>query len=125
MYTLLSVAAGGAIGCAARHGMNVAAARWIGTGFPWGTLAVNILGSFILGALVEWLALRADMSQHWRSFVGTGFCGGLTTFSAYCSEIVLLAERQQFALAAGYAVGSVVVGVGAFVAGIYLLRAVL
>ena len=94
MNTILAVAAGGALGCVARHGVNLAALRWLGMSFPWGTLLVNILGSLILGAIIEMLALRVEMSQHWRSFVGTGFCGGLTTFSAYCADVVLLAERQ-------------------------------
>ena len=69
MNTILAVAAGGALGCVARHGVNLAALRWLGMSFPWGTLLVNILGSLILGALIEMLALRVEMSQHWRSFV--------------------------------------------------------
>lgn len=125
MNTIFAVAVGGALGTVLRHGVNLAAARWIGMGFPWGTLLVNILGCLILGALIELLALRAEMSQHWRSFVGTGFCGGLTTFSAYCADIVLLAERQQFALAGLYAAGSVAAGVGGFLAGMALMKAVL
>ncbi len=125
MNTWLAVAVGGTLGAMSRHGVNVLAARWLGTGFPWGTLAVNIVGCFILGALLEVLALRAEMSAAWRSLIGTGFCGALTTFSAFSADVVALAERQQWALAGVYLAVSLILSIGAFVAGMALLRTVL
>jgi len=125
VQTFLVIAAGGALGAMSRYGVNLAAARWLGLGFPWGTLIVNIVGCLILGALIELLALRSELPQAWRSFLGTGFCGALTTFSAFSADVVLMWERGALVPAAAYLLCSLVLAIGAFVAGLYLLRAVL
>jgi CrcB protein len=103
----LIVFLGAGIGGALRHGVNVGAAKLLGYGFPFGTLIVNVLGSFLIGLLAGYFAFRTGMSQHLRLFLTTGILGGFTTFSAFSLDAALLVERHAFALAAGYVVGSV------------------
>jgi CrcB protein len=118
--SLLQVAAGGALGAAARYLVNVGVMRALGPGFPWATLAVNVAGSFLMGALVIWLARRGG--QHLAPFVMTGVLGGFTTFSAFSLDVATLWERGEGAAAAAYAAGSVVLSVGALFAAMWLLR---
>lgn len=122
MYAFLIVFIGAGIGGAMRHTVNVAAAALAGTAFPFGTLSINIAGSLIMGALVEWFALRFDPGQHWRLFITTGVVGGFTTFSAFSLETVLLIERGTPWLAATYVIASVVVSIAALFAGLTLVR---
>lgn len=122
MGIVLSVAIGGAAGSVLRHFVNLWAARWFGGALPWGTLIVNVAGSFVLGALVGVLAARVDLSPHWRALLGVGFCGGLTTFSAFSMDAVLLAERGAWLLAAAYVAASVVFSLGAFALGFVAAR---
>ncbi len=125
MQAVLIVFFGGGIGAALRHLVNVGCARACGTAFPWGTLTVNVVGSFVMGALAAWLAFRAgeSWSQPLRLFLTTGILGGFTTFSAFSLDAVLLWERGQPALAAAYAAGSVIASVAALVAGLAVVRA--
>jgi fluoride exporter len=116
---------GGGIGAAGRHGVNVAAARLIGLGFPWGTLIVNIAGSFAMGLIAAWFAFRADagLSQHARLFLTTGILGGFTTFSAFSLDAALLWERGAGTAAVSYVIGSVAVSIAGLFAGLALVRA--
>lgn len=125
MIQTLLVFLGGGIGAAARHGVNVAAARWLGTAFPWGTLAVNIVGSLTMGLLAAWFAFRADagLTQHARLFLTTGILGGFTTFSAFSLDAVVMWERNAFIMAGVYVVVSVVVSILALFAGFAVVRA--
>ena len=100
----LIVFLGGGIGAALRHGFNLAAARLFGTGFPLGTMMINVLGSFVMGLIAEYFALRRGLPQHWRLFFTTGILGGFTTFSAFSLEAALLYERGQIGGAAIYVV---------------------
>ncbi len=125
MYVYLTVFLGGGIGAILRHSVNVAAPRLLGGGFPTGTLTVNIVGSFVMGLLVEWFALKMDPGQHWRLFLTTGILGGFTTFSAFSLDTALLIERGELTLAAGYAALSVIVSVAGLFLGLYLVRAIL
>lgn len=119
MMNLLLVAVGGALGAVARYGVGVGAARWLGLTFPWGTLAVNVLGGFAMG----WLAARVGPEQEaLRLALGVGVLGGFTTFSAFSLETVRLMEHQP-GLAALYAAASVVLSVGACWIGLTLGRA--
>jgi CrcB protein len=112
----LIVFLGAGIGGALRHGVNVAAARLLGFGFPFGTLIVNVLGSFLIGLFAGYFAFRTGIGQHVRLFLTTGVLGGFTTFSAFSLDAALLVERHAYALAAGYVVGSVFLGlVGLFI----------
>lgn len=125
MIQTLLVFLGGGIGAAARHGVNVAAARWLGTAFPWGTLTVNIVGSLAMGLLAAWFAFRADagLTQHARLFLTTGILGGFTTFSAFSLDAVVMWERDAFIMAGVYVVVSVVVSILALFAGFAVVRA--
>lgn len=126
MQTLLLVAAGGATGAMARYLLGVQAMRSLGGGWPYGTLAANVLGGFLMGVLIAVLALRGGADQErWRLLLGVGVLGGFTTFSAYSLEIVLMIERRAYAQAALYSVGSVVLSVAALFAGLILMRRLL
>jgi CrcB protein len=122
---LLIVMAGGGIGAGARHLVNVGAARLLGVAFPWGTLTVNVVGSFVMGALAAWFAFRGvGGGQHLRLFLATGILGGFTTFSSFSLDSIVLWERGAHGLAALYVGASVVVSIAALCAGLALVRAI-
>lgn len=121
LYWIVFLGAG--IGGALRHGVNVAAARAFGYDFPFGTLIVNLLGSFIMGLLVGFFAYRAGLvPQHMRLFLTTGVLGGFTTFSAFSLDAALLIERHNYALAMTYIVGSVIASIVALFIGLALFN---
>ena len=122
MHTYLIVFVGAGLGGALRHGVNVAALRVLGSGFPYGTLTVNIVGSLVMGLLTGSFALKADPGQTWRLFLTTGMLGGFTTFSAFSLDTALLYERGTLALMALYVVASVVVSIAALFAGLSIMR---
>jgi CrcB protein len=116
---VLLVAAGGAAGCVARHLVGLALPG-ASAGFPWGTLLVNVAGSFALGVVLGALPPGAAG----RLLFGTGFCGGFTTFSTFAAEAVALADRGLAGRAGGYAAASVALGAAAAAAGVAAGRAV-
>jgi fluoride exporter len=118
----LIVFLGGGIGAALRHGVNLLAARFAGTGFPYGTLTINIVGSLAMGLIAEYFALKAGLPQRARLFLTTGILGGFTTFSAFSLEAALLYERGQLAGAAIYVIASVVLAIGALFVGLAIVR---
>jgi fluoride exporter len=118
----LIVFLGAGIGGALRHGVNLAAVRLFGYGFPFGTLVVNIVGSFLMGLCAGYFGWRTGVPQHMRLFLTTGILGGFTTFSAFSLDAALLLERHASALAAAYLAGSVVFSVLALFAGLSLFR---
>ncbi|WP_375455942.1 fluoride efflux transporter CrcB [uncultured Methylobacterium sp.] len=120
---LLLVFIGGGLGSMARYGVGVASLR-LGSDFPYGTMAINIAGSILMGLFVGWFTLRSG-PQALRLFVATGLLGGFTTFSSYSLEAVLLLERGETGAAAAYVVGSVALGLAGLFAGLLLMRAVL
>ena len=122
MNSFLVVFLGAGFGGALRHGVNVAALRFIGSDFPIGTLAVNVAGSFVMGLFAAWFALKADPGQAWRLFLTTGILGGFTTFSAFSLDAVLLWERGQVGAAAVYVAMSVVLSLLALFAGLLIVR---
>ena len=123
MQSLFLVMIGGAIGTAARHLTGRAMLALFGTGFPWGTLTVNLVGGFAMGVLAGVLA-RTGGSEQWRLLIGVGVLGGFTTFSAFSLDVVMLAERGGVVAALGYALVSVVGAILALVAGLSIVRAV-
>ncbi|NND50619.1 MAG: fluoride efflux transporter CrcB [Rhizobiales bacterium] len=125
MNHLLAVALGGALGAGSRHLVNMAALKFLGSSFPWGTLTVNVAGCFLMGVLVEALALKFQASQEVRLFLATGVLGGFTTFSAFSLDVVLLVERKESLTAALYVMGSVGLSIGALFLALHLTRAVL
>ena len=126
MISYLLVFLGAGIGGALRHGVNLGCARFCGVAFPWGTLAVNVAGSFVMGALAAWFAFRGGegWSQPLRLFLATGILGGFTTFSAFSLDAVLIWEQGEAGLAAAYVAASVLLSIAGLVAGLALARAV-
>lgn len=122
MGGFLMVFLGAGLGGALRHGVNLGAVRLLGVSFPWGTLAVNVAGSFLMGVLVQWFALKADPGEPWRLFLTTGLLGGFTTFSAFSLDAALLFQRGETALALLYAAVSVAASIGALFLGLLLVR---
>ena len=120
LYLIVFLGAG--IGGALRHGVNVGAARLFGFGFPFGTLIVNIVGSFLMGLLAGYFAFRPGMAQHMRLFLTTGILGGFTTFSAFSLDTALLVERHAYWLAGAYVAGSVAASIIALFAGMSIFR---
>ena len=123
MPVVLWVALGGAIGSAARYGVNVWSGRLLGSEFPWHTLIVNVAGCFIMGALTGLMAQRLNVSQEMRAFLTTGILGGFTTFSAFSLDVALLVERKAPLAAGAYVVASVLLSIAAVFAGLHLTRA--
>ncbi|HBQ35732.1 MAG TPA: fluoride efflux transporter CrcB [Rhodobacteraceae bacterium] len=120
--TLLQVAAGGAIGASLRYLTGTASLRLFGAGFPWGTFAVNVIGSFLMGLIVVVLAQKD--ATRLAPFLMTGLLGGFTTFSAFSLDVLNLYERGDYGLAALYATASVFLSLAAIVLGLYFARGI-
>ena len=117
MNTVIVVAIGGAVGSVLRHGVNHAAARWIGLAFPWGTFLENIVGCTLMGAAATWFGLKAGLSPEWRAFVATGLLGGFTTFSAFTLDFAQLMGQGQIARAGLYFGATLMLAVAGFYLG--------
>lgn len=124
MNGLLYVACGGALGASLRHILGGAAKSLFGPGYPYGTFAANVLGGFLMGLLVGWMALRVSGGENLRLFLGVGLLGGFTTFSAFSLEAVLMYEKKAYGMMAGYIGGSVLVSIGALMLGLMIARKV-
>jgi CrcB protein len=124
MKVLLAIAAGGAIGAVLRHLVNVQSLAWFGTSFPWSTLFVNIVGSFLMGVLVETSALVWSPGPALRAMIAVGFLGALTTFSSFSLDTGVLYGRGELLSAFGYVVASVMLSIGAFFLALAVVRAV-
>lgn len=123
MKNILAIALGATMGAALRHYVGVwAVARW-GADFPWGTLLVNMAGSFVLGFFLTIIATRPTISPiinpTTRLLIATGFCGSLTTFSTYSYEGMLLWQRGAPLVAALYMLGSLIAGVLCVMLGVW------
>jgi CrcB protein len=119
---LLAIAIGGGLGSLARHYLSTFIYAVTGGTFPWGILAVNVIGGLAMGLIVELGALKLNLSPELRAFLTTGILGGFTTFSAFSLDAALLIERGEWVSAGSYMVGSVVLSVGALFAGLWLVR---
>jgi len=121
---LLMIAIGGALGSVARFLTVNGANRLLGVGFPYGTMIVNILGSFLMGVAVAVLIdrLDGDIPSRWAPFVMTGFLGGFTTFSAFSLDGYLLLENGRLGAMVTYAVVSVVLSLIGLAIGITCAR---
>jgi CrcB protein len=109
--TLIAVAAGGATGSVLRYAVSLWMLR-AGNGFPLGTLAVNVIGSFLIGVLAR-VFLSVDQDYVLRLALTTGFCGGFTTFSTFSAETLTLLQEGRAGRAAAYVVITLVLGVAA------------
>ncbi len=121
MLSVLSIAAGGALGAVTRHFVNVGAVSF-GVAFPWGTLFINVTGSFVMGLAIGLFAHVWQPPQETRSFLTVGFLGGLTTFSTFSLDAVTLYERGEVAMSALYIAASVIISIAGLFAGLYLVR---
>ena len=117
-----AVAIGGAIGSVARYLVGIGSVRLFGLNFPWGTLIINIVGSFLIGAFVESFALKGVVPRVVRVVLTVGICGGFTTFSTFSLDSYLLMDRGQWGPAAFYMIGSVVLSISGLLAGLHLVR---
>jgi len=121
----LIVMLGGALGALGRYQFGRMATHVMGTGWPWGTIGVNIIGGFLMGTLVGWLARNGSAGgEHIRLLIGVGMLGGFTTFSSFSLEVMLMIERGQWGSAAAYALLSILLSVGGLFAGLILMRSV-
>ena len=120
IQTLFQVALGGAIGASARYLTSIGAMRLVGPGFPWGTLVVNVAGSFLMGVLVVVLAHKD--ATRMAPFLMTGMLGGFTTFSAFSLDAIAIYERGQVVLAWFYVIASVLLSLGAIVLAMFIAR---
>lgn len=118
----LAVAAGGAVGAMARHGVSRAALHLLGPNFPWGTLAANIAGSFAMGLFIVWLSAREPASPALRAFLTVGLLGAFTTFSTFSLDVVTLYRDRTLTIAGAYLLASVILSVGGLLAGLALGR---
>ena len=107
---LLIVMAGGALGAGLRHLVGAWLLRQLGSGVPWGTLAVNLVGSFAAGFLLVWLDGRGPSAPYLRAFLIVGVLGGLTTYSALMIECLLYARAARPGLLVGYLAATLVAG---------------
>ena len=121
---LLSVAIGGASGAVMRWLMASGIQRMAGGAFPWGTFAVNAIGSSLLGFLLFWLIERSSVSELVRLALTVGFLGAFTTFSTYSLESIRLLQEGALALALGNVLGQVVVCLTLTWLGIQLARSI-
>ena len=124
MQNTFLVMAGGAIGAACRYQLGRWMTHLMGPGYPWGTLAANLLGGLAMGVLVGVLARFVDGGEALRLFVAVGLLGGFTTFSAFSLEVLLMMERGQMAAGLIYVMASVIGAVGMLGLGLWLVRAV-
>ena len=120
---VLPVAIGGAIGASARYLTGLVAVRVMGPGFPWGTMTVNVVGSFLMGVIVVYMAERSG--QRFSPFLVTGILGSYTTFSSFSLDALEIYERGQLGIAAIYVTASVLLSLGAIFAGLAVARNIL
>ena len=126
MFATFLIFLGGGIGAALRHGVNVLSVQWFGVTFPWGTLIVNVTGSFLIGVLAAYFAFRGEAvwSQPLRLFLTTGILGGYTTFSAFSLDFTLLFERGEIGQGVAYVLASVGLSLAAVFLGLFVMRSV-
>ena len=123
MPALFFVMLGGAFGSAARFLTGKLTLAWFGPDYPWGTLAVNLIGGFLMGVLAGTLAKIGQGGEQWRLLIGVGLLGGYTTFSAFTLDLMNMVERGDYGMGLGYILASVLGSALALFAGLSILRA--
>lgn len=119
----LAIAAGGAIGAVARHGVSRAALHLMGPAFPWGTLTANTLGSFLMGVLVAWLSRHNGSATPLSAFLTVGVLGAFTTFSTFALDAVMLAKDRSLTIAGVYVGASIILSIAGLAAGFAAVKA--
>jgi fluoride exporter len=125
MKLILAVALGGAIGAVARYQSIGMFTRWLGLGFPYGTLFVNVVGCFVMGLFVELLVTKLNSSPEIRAFFAVGVLGAFTTFSNFALDVSVLTERANLLAAGAYVALSVVLSIAGLFFGHWLMRSIL
>jgi CrcB protein len=120
--TYLIIGMGGFLGCNARYFLGGWFAERYGTSFPYGTMVINVSGSFVIGFFLVLISEQFIVHPHWRLFFAIGFLGGYTTFSTFSFESFSLIQDRSYVLALANMVGSVVLGQVAVLAGVLLAR---
>lgn len=123
MIEFLLVVLGGAVGSGLRYGVGILLPSSQG-GFPWATLAVNVVGSFVLGMLIGSSLTSTPLSRHTTLLIGTGLCGGFTTYSAFAVESVLLAQEGHIMTVAMYVIATLACCAAAALAGVLVPRVI-
>jgi CrcB protein len=124
MWKLMLVALGGGVGTALRYGLGLGVLRWLGAYLPWGTLAANVLGSMLLGVVMEASGEREWLGVPLKLVVGTGVLGGFTTYSSFNLETLRLFEQGAWARGMGYLLATMLLCLAAGLGGVALARAV-
>ena len=119
---LLYIGLGGFLGSILRFTVQQAVDRWVQGILPFGILTVNIIGSLLMGLIFGIVLHKNILSDEWRLFLATGFCGGFTTFSAFSFDNVMLLNNGEYMHSLLYSGGSVVLAILSTMAGIYLVR---
>lgn len=122
MNTFVAVAVGGALGAVSRYSFGLVALALIGNRFPWATLGVNVVGSFLIGLAAVLIGDRILDGELWRPLIIVGFLGAFTTFSAFSLDTLLLLQQGNYNSALAYMLGSVALCLGATVAGMQLAK---
>jgi CrcB protein len=122
MGTVFAIALGGALGAVGRYALSSQITHWIGPGFPWGILAVNVIGCFVMGVVAELGALTLNLSPEMRAFLTTGILGGFTTFSAFALDSAVMIERGDWVATAAYVAASVLGSIAALFLGLGVVR---
>lgn len=122
MGTLLAIALGGALGAVGRYALAGQITQWIGPGFPWGILVVNVVGCFVMGVVAELGALTLNLSPEMRAFLTTGILGGFTTFSAFALDSAVMMERGDWGATVLYVSASVLGSIAALFLGLAAVR---
>ena len=122
MNLVLFIAAGGAIGAVGRYAVMTAVSHLLGAGFPYGTIMVNLIGSFVLGGLLESLKYFSAISNEMHVFLIVGVLGSFTTFSTFSMDVVVLMQRNEMFAASLYILGSNVVSIGGLFLAMILFR---
>ena len=122
MNTFVAVAVGGALGAVSRSSFGLVALALIGNRFPWATLGVNVVGSFLIGLAAVLIGDRIVDGELWRPLVIVGFLGAFTTFSAFSLDTLLLLQQGNYNTALAYMLGSVALCLGGTVSGMQLAK---
>jgi CrcB protein len=118
----LAISLGAIVGANARYWISRSTLRLFGPVFPYGTLAINVLGSFVVGFFMVWTTQRVMVDPRWRLLIAVGFCGGFTTFSSYAFESMALMEQGQWAMMATNIVSNNLLSLAAVLTGMALAR---
>lgn len=124
MKDVFWISIGGVVGANLRFLVSRMSMRYLSASLPWGTLIINVSGSFVLGFFMAWTTERVMVDPRWRALIAVGFCGAYTTFSSYSFETFSLFEQGHYSLAAGNFAANNLLSLAGVVAGVILARSI-